>query len=814
MWKILSCSILTLIAASTYAAEPAPAQYASDQVVVKITESAWAQWSEDPAEFMRQYGLIAMRPVIRSRPNRFSRFGLHRVSLAMTQPGADIRELVTMLQADAAVEYAEPNSYVYPGAAQAIPDDTHFQNEQWNLNNTGQTLGTPDADIDAAEAWTVATGRPEIMIAVLDTGIRGNHPELRDRVARGGYSFPEDTHLPKDDHHHGTQVSGIIGGRVNNRFVIAGINGWSPILPVQVLSDAGPGTSADIADGIVFAVDNGAAVLNMSIVSKTPNLLIIDSVAYAEAAGVTQIGCNGNDGTTQLNYPASYSEVISAGQTDHNDQRGALANVTNTLDVVAPGVMAPTTRWGDNLDEVVLVNGWSFAAPHVSAVSGVLLALDPTLTPTQVRNVLQSTAIDMIGDPTEDLPGRDDYYGWGRINMDAAVRSLGLMSTSSIHVADITFERVDAGRLGVFVVVLDDLTGAEDGVLVEGILTLPDTSTTPLSATSGSNGVAVLSYEPGGTLPTGTFTFTLDTLDKSGSVHDAAADRKTQVSHDPDLDGVHVNAIDLSDDFNRLTIDIQVFDNDDRHEGSVLVEGALTPPTGPTETLSATTGWSAAGVARILHSPATLDAGTYTFEVTSLTKSGFVHEIGRDVESMDNHAVEAAGGDSDLDSITNDMDNCRNVANASQADTDGDGIGDACDTCPEQFDPAQIDTDSDGTGDRCECAPYDSSSTRLGDAWAVHFDANKTTLRWNGVSGADSYDISRGLIGSLDGTDYGDCLVEDHAETSFDDGSSPPPGEGYFYLVRADDVVCAPGSWGMDSNETERINGNVSACVP
>jgi hypothetical protein len=426
-----------------------------------------------------------------------------------------------------------------------------------------------------------------------------------------------------------------------------------------------------------------------------------------------------------------------------------------------------------------------------------------------VRTILQSTADDQVGNPTEDTPGRDDFHGWGRVNMDAAVHALGLVSRNLLHVREIRLVRTSSTSLEVRVIVLDDLTGAEEGVLVSGTLTLPDSSTVSLSGTTGSSSVVVLMYEPGGTLPSGAFTFRVDDLAKTGFTYDPSANDETERTHDPDLNGIHVRAIDLWDDYQTLVVEVQVWDDDERPEGDVVVAGQLLPPSGSPLPFAGVAEWSAAGVARFEHAPAVLESGQYTFQVTSLSKTGFIHQTARDAVSESSHQVQDSLGDLDDDSVSNVGDNCLMVSNAGQEDSDGDGTGDACDVCPELIDPAQEDYDVDGVGDRCDCAPWDATRTRPSEVSGLRFDADKATLRWYGVSGADFYDISRGFLSALSGGDFGPCLVDDWVGTAHTDSDPPPaPGDGFAYLVVADDGICGSGSPGA----SRPVNSNPVAC--
>jgi hypothetical protein len=631
-------------------------------------------------------------------------------------------------------------------------------------------------------------------------------------VERGGFDFVNVDFDPEADHSHGVLVSGILGANANNQFGTTGLDWRARIVPVKLLDSGNAGTVTWLADGVLHTAALGVDVANLSLINYPDVPLVSDAVTFAAAAGVIQIGCHGNDGTSFINFPSSYPEILATGWTDRFDFRSVSSNFTGLLDVVAPGVSVPTATWNGG-DTFSNFSGCSAATPNAVGVVSVLLALDPTLTHTQVKDILTSTADDQVGPSSEDTPGRDDYFGWGRINMDQALRSMGLVSEDRIHVDHMRMVRPASDRMEAYVSIVDDLTGVESGALVEATLTLPDMSTVPVSATTGSNGEATLVYQPGGSLPLGAYTATVDDVILAGFVYDAAANTTSQITHDPDLDAVHVQAIDMFDDFDTLVVEVQVVDDDGFPEGGVLVRALLTPPVGPNIIVQQTTTLSSAGVARLLHTPGPpgLDPGQYDFGSVALSKSGFTYDSAQNLQSSELHVVDDRTGDVDSDTVSNDADNCRSVSNVAQADADADGHGDLCDVCPAHTDPAQRDTDGDGAGNRCDCAPYDASRTGLLEAAAVSVGTVADTVEWHGLVGADYYDVGRGLLSDLDGFDYGSCLSDDLVAVSITDTDIPPPGEGYFYVIRGDDAVCGPGTWGQKPGG-ERVNTNPAAC--
>ena len=177
----------------------------------------------------------------------------------MRVPAAEVGETVIAYKQNPQVEYAEPN---YVATAFTDPNDPYY-GLQRALNNTGQSGGTVDADIDAPEAWNIHTGSANIIIAVIDTGIDPTHPDLSSKIM-AGYDFVDNDNDPRDSHGHGTHVAGIAAATSNNGVGIAGVSWGSKIMPLRALNDYGSGSYAWVANAITYAADHGARVINMS----------------------------------------------------------------------------------------------------------------------------------------------------------------------------------------------------------------------------------------------------------------------------------------------------------------------------------------------------------------------------------------------------------------------------------------------------------------------------------------------------------------------------------------------------------------------
>jgi subtilisin family serine protease len=338
---------------------------------------------------------------------------------------SSITEVVNLFANDPRCEYAEPNAIGQ--RSEFFPNDTFFP-RQWYLDNTGQTGGTPDADIDAVEGWQITRGSSAIVVAVLDTGIDSDHPEFQGRILRG-YDYVNNDDDPEDDHSHGTYVSGIIAANADNNFSIAGIDHNVQILPVKVLDDRGDGTVFELSQGLIFAAEQGARVINMSLQNyPTDSTTLNDALQFARDAGAILIASAGNGGIgyADVSGPGASPLTISVGATDHNDARADFSGTGKALDLVAPGVDLPTVLFDSNEDNFTPFSGTSAAAPVVSGIATLLLSLDDSLTHNQVLIILAGTSEDLVGPADKDTKGRDDFFGYGRVNMKKALLLVGI----------------------------------------------------------------------------------------------------------------------------------------------------------------------------------------------------------------------------------------------------------------------------------------------------------------------------------------------------------------------------------------------------
>jgi len=317
-----------------------------------------------------------------------------------------------------------------------IPNDEYWP-MQWHLHNTGQLGGTPDADINAPEAWEITTGDPNIVIAIVDTGVDLNHPDLVNNLV-AGYDFYDDDNEPNDVHSHGTLCAGLAAAEGNNYIGVIGVTWNCRIMPIRFREQLVAWTyMSDLAEGLRWAATNGADVINCSFLvdssSSIEHSAIVDITKPGgigrEGKGCIVVACAGNDSKRGLPYPAKYPEVICVGATDCNDEYWEFSNYGSELEIMAPssGHYKPTSIpgiWstditgsaGDNeSDYIGRCTGTSTSAPIVAGVAALILSLEPDLTNEEVRHFITQSARD-LGEP-----GRDEYYGWGRVDARAAL---------------------------------------------------------------------------------------------------------------------------------------------------------------------------------------------------------------------------------------------------------------------------------------------------------------------------------------------------------------------------------------------------------
>ena len=264
--------------------------------------------------------------------------------------------------------------------------------------------------IGADKVWSIGSGTG-VKIAIIDTGVQKDHPDLVSNIITG-YDFVNNDSDANDDNGHGTHVAGIAAATLNQAGVV-GVSNTSKILPIKVLNAQGYGYLSDVAKGIYFAADNGARIINLSLGSSTDSLTLRDAVNYASNKGVLIAAAAGNDSGAPCSYPASYSNVICVVATDSRNMLASFSNIGGEL--AAPGVYNYSTYIGSSYR---YLSGTSMATPHVAGASALLFSICPTCTSTQIRELLRDSAVD-LGEV-----GKDILFGYGLVDLTSAVSQL------------------------------------------------------------------------------------------------------------------------------------------------------------------------------------------------------------------------------------------------------------------------------------------------------------------------------------------------------------------------------------------------------
>lgn len=299
--------------------------------------------------------------------------GMAGTGVYATQEGESVHEAVQRLQRTPGIEFAEPN-YIY--RALATTNDPML-NQLWGHTKVG-----------AQAAWDQSQGN-DVLVAVVDSGVDYNHPDLQGRVIKGP-DLANNDNDPMDDQGHGTHVAGTIAATANNGVGVAGIAYNSKVLAIKVLGRDGSGDTSKIANGILKAAELGAKVINLSLGGPQASSVLKSAVDKATQQGALVVVASGNDGTSSPMYPAAYPNALSVGSTTTSDSRSSFSNYGSTVDIAAPGseILSTTEKTYKKL------SGTSMASPHISAGAAVLLGKNPSLTNTQLREILTST-----GDP-------------------------------------------------------------------------------------------------------------------------------------------------------------------------------------------------------------------------------------------------------------------------------------------------------------------------------------------------------------------------------------------------------------------------------
>lgn len=311
-------------------------------------------------------------------------------TLVRLPAGMSVTQGVNWFRSRSDVVYADPN---------------YIQRKVWNPNDPMFPTQYAPQLIQAPRAWDLMRGAPTTIIAIVDTGVDYNHEDLVGKIVPG-YDYVNNDTDPMDEDAHGTHCAGIAAGNTNNGKGIAGIAPNCSIMPVRVLGPTG-GTSEWVANGIIFAADNGAKIISLSLGSGGASTVIQDALKYALSKGSLPIAAAGNHGTTQKFYPAAFPECLSVAAVNNRDQRAGFSAYGDWVQVAAPGAGILSTIPGN---KYAAFDGTSMACPAVAGLAGMIKAAAPTYTPAQLRARIESTT-DFVG----------DFVTKGRVNAFKAV---------------------------------------------------------------------------------------------------------------------------------------------------------------------------------------------------------------------------------------------------------------------------------------------------------------------------------------------------------------------------------------------------------
>jgi len=410
-------------------------QISTNKIIVKINSEFAPQLGiEQPIQLSEREELsdaVANLPVINFEPlirsysaftDNHRKFDLHQYYRMEFESSVDIIELKTQLEQLSSVDAVDLNYMVSPTV---VPNDPNYS-EQWAHDNTGQAgssnVGSPDCDMDTDEAWDVTVGSEDITVAILDTGIN-SHVEFEGKLLPG-YNPQTGGSDVSDVYGHGTQCAGVSAARGNNDVGVAGVAWESKLLPVKVLNNSGSGDQFDLADGIIWATDNGANVISMSLQFGQNFVNACNSaIDYASAMGVIPMAASANFNESTVTYPAKYENCVAVGGLSPCNERKSFsscdgesywgASYGEDLEFVTPCVLIPTTS--NTGGYTMTFNGTSSACPAAAGVAALVLSVAPQMNFEEVRDILHNSCDDLYS------PGWDIETGWGRLNAKLAV---------------------------------------------------------------------------------------------------------------------------------------------------------------------------------------------------------------------------------------------------------------------------------------------------------------------------------------------------------------------------------------------------------
>jgi thermitase len=501
----------------------------------------------------------------------------------VTVPKGQAMAKAKAYSANGRVAYAEPD---FVAEALGSPDDPYLD-LQWGLTK-----------VKAAEAWDVTTGSHAINIAILDTGVDLDHPDLADKII-SNINFSNSATVD-DVYGHGTHVAGIAAAMTDNAIGVAGLGYISTIMNVKVLSDVGAGAYSWIASGVIWAADNGAKIINMSLGGPSTSSALEDAINYAWSKGVVVVAAAGNNGDTVPMYPAYYTNCIAVAATDDNDAKAYWSNYGDWVDVAAPGVSIYSTLKDNSYG---YMSGTSMASPCVAGLAALVF----------------TTVSDTNGD--------------GMLNEE--VRSRIEATCDDINVSGIGSGRINAYRA----VQTATATGAIAGTVTDSADGMP------VAGAAVSDGVRTALTDAGGQYvitgaPEGTCTLTASAAgysDSSQVVSVVAEQTVTAIFALQKLPALWAQSIDLRRASRNLYVSVKVVDE----TGSVAGAQVAMQLTNGSQNWNLTGITDSSGTASFVVTKA--PASSYVASITAITLAGYTWDTAHGVTSG-SYIVKKGGG--------------------------------------------------------------------------------------------------------------------------------------------------------------------------
>jgi thermitase len=492
-----------------------------------------------------------------------------------------------MIMKSGAVEFAEPDYLVEPGLT---PNDPYYTS-QWQHKN-----------INSPSAWNTTTGRHDVIVAVCDTGISSNHPDLAPNLILPGYNSADGSNNTDPVLYHGTGVAGCIGAVGNNAVGVSGVAWNIGILPIRITNSTdGMASISAAANGIRYAADQGARVVNLSY--RMAAYSTIDTAAkYLREKGGLLFVAAGNDGKDP-GWP-DFESFIAVGATTSSDTKASWSNYGTYIDIVAPGSNVYSTTGASSYGSM---SGTSFASPIAAGVAALAFSFNPSLTPDQVESFIFGACKD-LGET-----GEDNIYGHGLVNAAGTLALAGGFSENYAPVAHMTIFP-ETGRAPLEVAVNAEQSYDPDGEIITYRWNFGDGATA-----SGINATNTYKME-------GPYTLTLTVTDNMGAVSTKTA----QVKVDPASDPVPEKVIYVED----IWMSVVTLPGGEIARAWVILvdENGMTVPgvlvtgwwsglvTGTSESVTRNDGVA------VLDSKKFRKTGTITFTVTGLTGDGYTYD--------------------------------------------------------------------------------------------------------------------------------------------------------------------------------------------